>query len=184
MQPQIKPPPAKLQPNKIELDLKEGKTVNVEAAQVTGKFEELRTTEVRVKGKNISPNSKLKLVQKELDTKEDKSHEDLIRTSKFETSSASEKMLHQHRHQSHIDSDKQNSGGTSGVEESQAEVSLHDYRDMDDSLKGSDAWIFPDQLGRFCVTTGGKKLMDFVGGYSIKPEIHQKKMNSAAEKVH
>lgn len=195
--PQIKPPPAKLQVNKIGLDLKEGKTSSTKIVQGTGKLEELSTTKVRVIERNISPNSKLELVDKELNTKEGNFHEDLIRTSRFETSSAAEGMTYQHRHQSLNDSDKQSSGGSSIVEESQSQsstiggASSHDFlrsvadcEDTDDSFLGSAAWIFPDQIRRFCVTTGGKKLMDFVGGYSVKLEIQEKKMNfSISEKV-
>ncbi|XP_062091020.1 uncharacterized protein LOC133797205 isoform X2 [Humulus lupulus] len=187
MRPQIKSPPEKLLENKIGLDLKESKTVmNMKTVQGTEKLEELST----MKGTNTSQNGLLKLVHKEVALKEEVSHEDLIRTSNFATPSAAERMPYQHGPKSQHDGDKQNSGGSSVVEDSEAELSLehsqsstHDmtsvagYENMGDSFKGSDVWIFPDQVRRFCVTTGGKKLMDFRGGYSIRPEDHKEKMN-------
>ncbi|XP_030490773.2 uncharacterized protein LOC115707077 isoform X2 [Cannabis sativa] len=99
------------------------------------------------------------------------------------------------RPKSQNDGDNQNSSGASVGENSEADVSLehsqsstHDltsvaeYEDiMGDSFKGSDLWIFPDQLRRFCVTTGGQKLMDLRGGYSIKPEVHKEKTNFSTQ---
>ncbi|PON50454.1 WD repeat containing protein [Parasponia andersonii] len=197
MTPHIKPSsPEKLQANKFGLDIEEAKATNKKIAQGTAKFEELSTTKERVKKTNISQNSKFKLVQKELDTKDEKSDENILRTLTIEKSSAPDRVLDRHRHLSYNDSDKQHCGGISVVEESLSKVSAErsqsltilgasthdlrsvvDYEDMDETFEGSGAWIFPDQLRRFCVTTGGKKLMDFLGGYSIKPEVRAKKMN-------
>ncbi|KAF4371465.1 hypothetical protein F8388_001993 [Cannabis sativa] len=180
MKPQIKSQQEKLQENKIGLELKERKTVvNMKTVQGTSEKLEKWST---VKGTKVGPNGILKLVHK-VDLKEEVPHVDLIRTSNSV------------RPKSQNDGDNQNSSGASVGENSEADVSLehsqsstHDltsvaeYEDiMGDSFKGSDLWIFPDQLRRFCVTTGGQKLMDLRGGYSIKPEVHKEKMNFSTQ---
>lgn len=151
-------------------------------------LEELSTTKVRGKGaNNTSTKSKLKFTHKELATEEEKSHGDSTRTSMITTSSAVDNV-----------SDKQHSSKSqtkispeTSPSSTMREITTHylrpveHYEDMHDSFDSFGAWIFPDQMRRFCVTTGGKKLMDFVGRYgSINSEVRQRKVNfSIPEKV-
>ncbi|KAL5572487.1 hypothetical protein UlMin_022084 [Ulmus minor] len=116
----------------------------------SGQLEELIKTKERDKGTNISSKIKLKLEHKDQDKEEEKSHEDMMRMSKAETSSAAERMLYRHRHQ-------------------------RNASDTQDSFLQSGTWIFPDQLQQFCITTGGKKLRDLLGGYNISSYINREK---------
>ncbi|XP_024017244.1 uncharacterized protein LOC112090343 [Morus notabilis] len=178
----IKPsPPTKVQSNKIGSQSKEAKTENTETMRGSVQLEELSTTKVRGKGtNNTSTKSKLKFTHKELATEEEKSHGDSTRTPMITTSSAVDNVSdrqHSSKSQTKISSETSPSF-------TMREITTHNlrpvehYEDMHDSFDSFSAWIFPDQMRRFCVTTGGKKLMDFVGGYgSIKSEVRQGKVN-------
>lgn len=177
----IKPsPPTKQQPNKTGSRLEEPKTDNTTTMRGSSRFEELSATKVRGKGtNNISPKSKLKFTDKERDIEEEKSHGDSTRTTTIKTSSAAENV-----------SDNPHSGGGSVLEESRTKVSQENLRsltsthnlrsvelyvDMPDSFDSFGAWIFPDQMRRFCITTGGKKLMDFLESHGIKSEARRQR---------
>ena len=158
--------------------------------QVPGKMEELSTKKVRGQGTDISPNSKLKLKQKEPDKDKDKPSEDLMKKPTIGTSLAAKNRLYELRqHSSHnVSSAKENSGDSSVVEENRTEnsskspqsstarrTSTHKSTTVDDleslyeRVGISGAWIFPDHHRPFCVTTGGKKVMDYLqGDQSVK----------------
>lgn len=183
------PPSAKLQTTEVGMYLQEPEVNNIRRAHSTGQLEELSTIKVRNKGTSISPKNKVKLLYKELDRKEEKSRGDLMGTSTLETSQVADMMGNQLRQQHrNLFSSKQDSGGKVvsskhakrwNIEGALAHKldPVASYEDMLSSFEESGAWILPDQARRFCLTTGGKKLTDLLGGHSLEPNIHEAKMN-------
>ncbi|KAH7519197.1 hypothetical protein FEM48_Zijuj08G0010200 [Ziziphus jujuba var. spinosa] len=160
---------------------------NIKRAHSTGKLEELSSAMiVRNNEKNISPKNKV-----------NQNCEILMRTSStLETHVAESMALQLRRQNCNLLSRKQRSDGNIVIGENQIDVtskhnkkldsqgtlahkldSVVSFEDLLSSFEGSGAWICPDQAKRFCITTGGKKLMDLLGGQSTKPDIHDAKMN-------
>ncbi|KAK9275503.1 hypothetical protein L1049_022770 [Liquidambar formosana] len=138
---------------------------------------------------NSSLMNKFKGVHKEVDTnKERRPPEDLMRTSTVETATVSGQMLDEHlgRHQhSNLITYERDSCGPYVMEGDEREIHSKDSyvttirRASNDKLKSvaysedrcssfesSGTWIFPVEGRPLCVTTGGKQVMDLIGGCS------------------
>ncbi|GMY36293.1 hypothetical protein FCV25MIE_31535 [Fagus crenata] len=168
-------------------------------SQDTGQYKELNAKKFQIKGTNSSLENKFNVVHKEVAREEEKSHQDLTRISTSETATVSERMLDDYsgRHPpGNLFTGKQDSCGNPGIEESRRGIQLKnlqeinvqgasthkleavDYYEENHYLfESSGAWIFPDEARRLCVTTGGKRVMDLMEGCSIKPKVHQGKLN-------
>ncbi|XP_059432604.1 uncharacterized protein LOC132165914 isoform X3 [Corylus avellana] len=165
----------------------------------TGKVEELITKKFQIKGTNSNPRDKFNVVHKEVAREEEKSHQDLMRLSPSETPTVSGRMLDEYsgtHPPCNLFPDKQDSCGNSVIVESRRGIqfknvqeinvggaSCHKFESIDcceakhSSFESSGAWIFPDEARHFCVTTGGKKVMDLMGGSSTKPNVQEGKLN-------
>jgi hypothetical protein len=165
----------------------------------TGKLEELNTKKFQIRGTNSNPRDKFNVVHKEVNREEEKSHQDLMRLSTFETPTVSGRMLDEYsgRHPPcNLFPDKQDSCGNPVIVESRRGIqfknvqeinaggaSCHKFESIDgfeakcSLFESSGAWIFPDEARHFCVTTGGKKVMDMMGGSSTKPKVQEGKLN-------
>lgn len=168
-------------------------------SQDTGKLEELNTKKFQMKGTNSNLTDKFNVAHKEVDREEEKSHQDLMRLTTFETPTVSGRMLDVYSGRQppcNLFPDKQDSCGNPVIVESRRGIQLknlqeinvggascHKFESLDcceakhSSFESSGAWIFPDEARRFCVTTGGKKVMDLIGGSSIKPQVQEGKLN-------
>ncbi|XP_050270235.1 uncharacterized protein LOC126714234 isoform X4 [Quercus robur] len=167
-------------------------------SQDTGQLEELNTEKFQILGTNSSLKNKFNVVQKEVAREEEKSHQDLMRISTTETATVSWRILDEYSggHPLSLFTGKQDSCGNPVIEESRREIqftnlqefniqgasthkleSVHYCEDNHYLFKSSGAWIFPDEARRLCVTTGGKKVMDLMGGCSTKPKVHQGNVN-------
>lgn len=183
------PSSARFQTTEPGMYLQEPEVNNIRRAPSTEQLEELSTMRVQNKGTSISPRSRVNLLHKELDRKKEKSHEDLMGTSTLETSSIADMVGNHHRHQRrNLFSSEQDSGGkvvscthaknrNSGGAVAHKLDPVASYEDLLKCFQESGAWILPDQARRFCITTGGKKLMDVLGGHSIKPNGYETKTN-------
>lgn len=158
---------------------------NLKRAHSIGNLEELIIAEVQNKEKTVSQKNKV-----------NQNCEVPRRTcSTLETPSVAKLMDQQLRRQNcNLYSRKQVSNGNIVIEENQTDISskhkekkldcqgtsahksdsVASLEDLLSSFEGSCAWICPDQARRFCITTGGKKLMDLLGGQGT---IHDAKMN-------
>ena len=165
----------------------------------TGKLEELNTKKFQIRGTNSNPRDKFNVVHKEVDREEEKSPQDLMRLSTFETPTVSGRMLDEYsgRHpHCNLFPDKQDSCSNPVIVESRRGIqfknvqeinvggaSCHQFESIDgfeakcSLFESSGAWIFPDEARHFCVTTGGKKVMDLMGGSSTKPKVQEGKLN-------
>ncbi|XP_062147954.1 uncharacterized protein LOC133856918 isoform X4 [Alnus glutinosa] len=165
----------------------------------TGKLEESNTKKFQIKGTNSNLRDEFNVVNKEVDREEEKSHQDLMRLPTFETPTVSGRMLDEHSGRQppcNLFPDKQDSCGNTVTVESRRGIqfknlqeinvggaSCHKFESLEcceakhSSFESSDAWIFPDEARRFCVTTGGKKVMILMGGSSIKPKLQEGKLN-------
>lgn len=167
-------------------------------SQDTGQLEELNTKKFQILGTNSSLKNKFHVVHKEVTREEEKSHQDLMRISTSETATVSWRILDEYSggHPLSLFTGKQDSCGNPVIEESIREIqftnlqefniqgasthkleSVHYCEDNHYLFKTSGAWIFPDEARRLCVTTGGKKVMDLMGGCSTKPKVHQGNVN-------
>ncbi|XP_030953090.1 uncharacterized protein LOC115976119 isoform X1 [Quercus lobata] len=167
-------------------------------SQDTGQLEELNTQKFQILGTNSSLKNKFNVVHKEVAREEEKSHQDLMRISTTETATVSWRILDEYSggHPLSLFTGKQDSCGNPVIEESRREIqftnlqefniqgasthkleSVHYCEDNHYLFKSSGAWIFPDEARRLCVTTGGKKVMDLMGGCSTKPKVHQGNVN-------
>lgn len=139
--------------------------------------------------------SRSKLLHQEVHINEDKVLTDFSTTSSEIVVKVSERVLDDHRHQpSKMLHGKRDSGGKPVIEEShQPEISSRNSQksniqgvaaqictstakcaDRHNPFQRSGGWIFPDEAIHFCITTSGKKVMDFLGGCNlIKPGMHQ-----------
>lgn len=139
--------------------------------------------------------SRSKLLHQEVHINEDKVLTDFSTTSSETIVKVSERVLDDHRHQpSKMLHGKRDSGGSPVIKEShQPEISSRisqksniqgvaaqictstaKCEDRHNPFQRSGGWIFPDEAIHFCITTSGKKVMDFLGGCNlIKPGMHQ-----------
>ncbi|XP_024185345.1 uncharacterized protein LOC112190159 isoform X2 [Rosa chinensis] len=200
--PPIKPAPMKVQSNKTitgnlpkNQDLKEDKKVGTETSESISK-------------RAVNP---LPPEQLQHDTTCGESGEENISLgalggtkSSHDTVKISERVLHDHRHQpSKMLHGKRDSGGSPVIEEThQLEISsrnsqmsdiqglaaqictsIANCEDRHNPFQSSSGWIFPDDAIQFCITTSGKKVMDFLGSCSMmKPSIHQDKKSLSSSK--
>ncbi|KAL4652575.1 hypothetical protein ACB092_01G242200 [Castanea dentata] len=167
-------------------------------SQDTGQLEELNTKKFQILGTNSILKNKFNAVHKEVARVEEKSHEDLMRISTSETATVSGRILDENSggHPRNLLTGMQDSCGNPVIEKSRGEIqfkkfqevniqaasnhkleSLHYCEDNHYLFESSGAWIFPDEARRLCVTTGGKKVMDLMGGCSTKPKVHQGNVN-------
>nr|XP_023914091.1 uncharacterized protein LOC112025649 isoform X2 [Quercus suber] len=167
-------------------------------SQDTGQLEELNTKKFQILGTKSSLKNKFHVVHKEVSREEEKSHQDLMRISTSETATVSWRILDEYSggHPLSLFTGKQDSCGNPVIEESRREIqftnlqefniqgasthkleSVHYCEDNHYLFKNSGAWIFPDEARQLCVTTGGKKVMDLMGGCSTKPKVHQGNVN-------
>lgn len=167
-------------------------------SQDTGQLEELNTKKFQILGTNSSLKNKFNVVHEEVAREEEKSHQDLMRISTSETATVSGRILDEYSggHPRSLFTGKQDSCGNPVIEESRVKIqfkkfqednvqaasnykleSLHYCEDNHYLFESSRAWIFPDEARWLCVTTGGKKVMDLMGGCSTKPKVHQGNVN-------
>ena len=181
---------------------KRGEQINLlgasDRSQDTGQVEELNAKKFRILGTNSSLKNKFNVVHKEVAREKEKSHQNLMRISTSETATVSWRILDEYSggHPLSLFTGKQDSCGNPVIEESRREIqftnlqefniqgasthkleSVHYCEDNHYLFKSSGAWIFPDEARRLCVTTGGKKVMDLMGGCSTKPKVHQGNVN-------
>ncbi|KAK4602651.1 hypothetical protein RGQ29_011605 [Quercus rubra] len=181
---------------------KRGEQINLlgasDRSQDTGQVEELNAKKFWILGTNSSLKNKFNVVHKEVAREEEKSHQNLMRISTSETATVSWRILDEYSggHPLSLFTGKQDSCGNPVIEESRREIqftnlqefniqgasthkleSVHYCEDNHYLFKSSGAWIFPDEARRLCVTTGGKKVMDLMGGCSTKPKVHQGNVN-------
>lgn len=63
-------------------------------------------------------------------------------------------------------------------------TSIANCEDRHNPFQSSSGWIFPDDAIQFCITTSGKKVMDFLGSCSMmKPSIHQDRKSLSSSKT-
>ncbi|KAM5547406.1 hypothetical protein ABKV19_001744 [Rosa sericea] len=196
--PPIKPAPMKVQSNKNVIGnlpknqhLKEDKKVSTETSESISK---------RV----VNP---LPPEQLQHDTTCGESGEENISLGALggtKSSHKTERVLDDHRHQpSKMLHGKKDSGGGPVIQEThQPEISsrnsqksdiqgvaaqictsIANCEDRHNPYQSSSGWIFPDDAIQFCITTSGKKVMDFLGSCSMmKPSIHQDRKSLSSPK--
>ncbi|XP_018845825.1 uncharacterized protein LOC109009661 isoform X6 [Juglans regia] len=168
------------------------------SSQDSCQLEELNNDKFQIIGTMPSLENKFKAVNKEVDKEEEKCHQDLMQASTFETPTVSGRMLDEHsgRHPHNLFIDKQDSCSNPVIEESRRGIQTKNVQNMDvegasrhrlesveynvnkhSLFESSGVWIFPVEARRLCVTTGGTKMIDLMGGYSMEPEVHQGKLN-------
>lgn len=145
-------------------------------SQDTGQLEELNTKKFQILGTNSSLKNKFNVVHKEVAREEEKSHQDLMRISTSETATVSGRILDEYSggHPRSLFTGKQDNVQAASKYKLE---SLHYCEDNHYLFESSGAWIFPDEARWLCVTTGGKKVMDLMGGCSTKPKVHQGNVN-------
>ncbi|KAG6662050.1 hypothetical protein CIPAW_03G216900 [Carya illinoinensis] len=167
MQSQVKPPPTEFQSE----ELKHGPTyirkreeqislLGHKSSQESWQLEELNNKKFQIIGTMPNLENEFKAVHKEVDKEEEKSHQDSMQTSTSETPTVSGRMLDEH-----------SGASRHRLESVEYNVKKHSL------FESSGVWIFPVEARRLCVTTGGTKMIDLMGGYSMEPEVHQGKLN-------
>ncbi|XP_041005711.1 uncharacterized protein LOC121250617 isoform X4 [Juglans microcarpa x Juglans regia] len=174
------------------------------SSQDSWQLEELNNKKFQIIGTMPSLENKFKAVHKEVDKEEEKCHQDSMQTSTFETPTVSGRMLDKHsgRHPHNLFIDKQDSCSNPVIEESRRGIQTKNVQKMDGEgasrhrlesveynvnkhslFESSGVWIFPVEARRLCVTTGGTKMIDLMGGYSMEPEVHQGKLNLSTRDI-
>ncbi|KAG2718187.1 hypothetical protein I3760_03G208200 [Carya illinoinensis] len=167
MQSQVKPPPTEFQSE----ELKHGPTyirkreeqislLGHKSSQESWQLEELNNKKFQIIGTMPNLENEFKAVHKEVDKEEEKSHQDSMQTSTSETPTVSGRMLDEH-----------SGASRHRLESVEYNVKKHSL------FESSGVWIFPVEARRLCVMTGGTKMIDLMGGYSMEPEVHQGKLN-------
>ncbi|KAG6723407.1 hypothetical protein I3842_03G205800 [Carya illinoinensis] len=167
MQSQVKPPPTEFQSE----ELKHGPTyirkreeqislLGHKSSQESWQLEELNNKKFQIIGTMPNLENEFKAVHKEVDKEEEKSHQDSMQTSTSETPTVSGRMLDEH-----------SGASRHRLESVEYNVKKHSL------FESSGVWIFPVEARRLCVTTGGTKMIDLMGGYSMEPEVHLGKLN-------
>ncbi|XP_042972548.1 uncharacterized protein LOC122304372 isoform X13 [Carya illinoinensis] len=168
------------------------------SSQESWQLEELNNKKFQIIGTMPNLENEFKAVHKEVDKEEEKSHQDSMQTSTSETPTVSGRMLDEHsgRHPHNFFIDKQASCSNPVREESRRGIQTKNIQKIDvegasrhrlesveynvkkhSLFESSGVWIFPVEARRLCVTTGGTKMIDLMGGYSMEPEVHQGKLN-------
>ena len=140
--------------------------------------------------------NRFKVKQKESDEKEEKKYsEDFRRASTIEKAAFSRRMLVSWN----LFSKKQHSSRSlvtkEGGEEIFQKVPREAERTSNDKLKSmaiwshepcsigsSGLWIFVGEAKCLCITTGGKQIMDLMGGFWDETNTHQKKLSACEPK--
>ncbi|KAF5481858.1 hypothetical protein F2P56_002475 [Juglans regia] len=202
---QVKPPPTEFQSKELKHGptyfRKREEQISLlghKSSQDSCQLEELNNDKFQIIGTMPSLENKFKAVNKEVDKEEEKCHQDLMQASTFETPTVSGRMLDEHsgRHPHNLFIDKQDSCSNPVIEESRRGIQTKNVQNMDvegasrhrlesveynvnkhSLFESSGVWIFPVEARRLCVTTGGTKMIDLMGGYSMEPEVHQGKLN-------
>ncbi|XP_042972545.1 uncharacterized protein LOC122304372 isoform X10 [Carya illinoinensis] len=130
------------------------------SSQESWQLEELNNKKFQIIGTMPNLENEFKAVHKEVDKEEEKSHQDSMQTSTSETPTVSGRMLDEH-----------SGASRHRLESVEYNVKKHSL------FESSGVWIFPVEARRLCVTTGGTKMIDLMGGYSMEPEVHQGKLN-------
>ncbi|KAG6723414.1 hypothetical protein I3842_03G205800 [Carya illinoinensis] len=168
------------------------------SSQESWQLEELNNKKFQIIGTMPNLENEFKAVHKEVDKEEEKSHQDSMQTSTSETPTVSGRMLDEHsgRHPHNFFIDKQASCSNPVREESRRGIQTKNIQKIDvegasrhrlesveynvkkhSLFESSGVWIFPVEARRLCVTTGGTKMIDLMGGYSMEPEVHLGKLN-------
>ncbi|KAG2718191.1 hypothetical protein I3760_03G208200 [Carya illinoinensis] len=168
------------------------------SSQESWQLEELNNKKFQIIGTMPNLENEFKAVHKEVDKEEEKSHQDSMQTSTSETPTVSGRMLDEHsgRHPHNFFIDKQASCSNPVREESRRGIQTKNIQKIDvegasrhrlesveynvkkhSLFESSGVWIFPVEARRLCVMTGGTKMIDLMGGYSMEPEVHQGKLN-------
>ncbi|XP_042972546.1 uncharacterized protein LOC122304372 isoform X11 [Carya illinoinensis] len=205
MQSQVKPPPTEFQseelkhgPTYIRKREEQISLLGHKSSQESWQLEELNNKKFQIIGTMPNLENEFKAVHKEVDKEEEKSHQDSMQTSTSETPTVSGRMLDEHsgRHPHNFFIDKQASCSNPVREESRRGIQTKNIQKIDvegasrhrlesveynvkkhSLFESSGVWIFPVEARRLCVTTGGTKMIDLMGGYSMEPEVHQGKLN-------
>ncbi|XP_059634826.1 uncharacterized protein LOC132277105 isoform X2 [Cornus florida] len=159
-------------------------------------LKELSTTQIQSKDRSSTPKGKFKAVHEEMATKEErKSPVNMVRTFAADTATVSGRIYNEHssRHQnSDLFTDLRDSGSPSaGIRRQIHSKVSHDINirgASNDELKSveycgndhyffesSGAWIFADDTRHLCITTGGKRAMNLMGGCHVEAKTHQGK---------
>ncbi|KAG2718194.1 hypothetical protein I3760_03G208200 [Carya illinoinensis] len=205
MQSQVKPPPTEFQseelkhgPTYIRKREEQISLLGHKSSQESWQLEELNNKKFQIIGTMPNLENEFKAVHKEVDKEEEKSHQDSMQTSTSETPTVSGRMLDEHsgRHPHNFFIDKQASCSNPVREESRRGIQTKNIQKIDvegasrhrlesveynvkkhSLFESSGVWIFPVEARRLCVMTGGTKMIDLMGGYSMEPEVHQGKLN-------
>ncbi|KAG6723404.1 hypothetical protein I3842_03G205800 [Carya illinoinensis] len=205
MQSQVKPPPTEFQseelkhgPTYIRKREEQISLLGHKSSQESWQLEELNNKKFQIIGTMPNLENEFKAVHKEVDKEEEKSHQDSMQTSTSETPTVSGRMLDEHsgRHPHNFFIDKQASCSNPVREESRRGIQTKNIQKIDvegasrhrlesveynvkkhSLFESSGVWIFPVEARRLCVTTGGTKMIDLMGGYSMEPEVHLGKLN-------
>lgn len=161
------------------------------------------SSEPHIQSKIMSSSAKNnhKVEHKEVDTREERSLEDSIKTSTIEIPSVSGQVSDDNfiiRNSCNLFMNQQDSGGTSIILGREKEIhsidshainirsALHDRlqsvlcsEDEHNFFKTSGTWIFPDEAISSCITTCGKQAMDLIGGCSFEAKTHQGRISSS-----
>ncbi|XP_041005718.1 uncharacterized protein LOC121250617 isoform X11 [Juglans microcarpa x Juglans regia] len=208
---QVKPPPTEFQSKELKHGpayfRKREEQISLlghKSSQDSWQLEELNNKKFQIIGTMPSLENKFKAVHKEVDKEEEKCHQDSMQTSTFETPTVSGRMLDKHsgRHPHNLFIDKQDSCSNPVIEESRRGIQTKNVQKMDGEgasrhrlesveynvnkhslFESSGVWIFPVEARRLCVTTGGTKMIDLMGGYSMEPEVHQGKLNLSTRDI-
>lgn len=137
------------------------------------------------KGPSIGTKNKVKPNHKEPYTKEKMPQENLMITTTIspQTSHVDSLMIDHNTCENRKSFRSRQS--SSGLEASTYNLESISYCEgMENTHQSSGLWIFPEQTRRFCITTGGRKVMnDLLGGYISNSNMNQADLNFSKEEI-
>ncbi|XP_022751737.1 uncharacterized protein LOC111300365 isoform X2 [Durio zibethinus] len=169
------------------------------SSKETEQWKESTVACIQTERKILDLKNRFKVKQKESDEKEEKKYsEDFRRASTIEKAAFSHRMLDKHPkgNQSwNLFSKRQHSRTSLVTKESGDKIFQRDTREAErtsnEKLKtmaifcgdhcsfgSSDLWIFPGEAKCLCITTGGKQIMDLMGGFWDETNTHQRKLSA------
>ncbi|XVF35013.1 hypothetical protein REPUB_Repub18cG0108400 [Reevesia pubescens] len=149
--------------------------------------------------KSLDMKNRFQVKQKESDVKEEKKYtEDFKRALTIEKTAFSRRMLDKHAESNqswNLFSKKQHSGRKLVTKEDGEEIFQTDPREAERtsneklksvalwnhdhcSIGSSGLWIFPGEEKFICITTGGKQIMDLMGGFWVETNTHHRKLSA------
>ncbi|XWS26703.1 hypothetical protein CRYUN_Cryun26dG0053100 [Craigia yunnanensis] len=173
------------------------------SSKETEQLKESTAACIQTERKNLDLKNRFKVKQKESDKNEEKKYsEDFRRASTIERAAFSRRMLDKHSkgNQSwNLFSKKQYSSRSLVTKEGGEEIFQKDPQEADRtsnekltsmaiwsddhrSIGSSGLWIFPGEAKCLCITTGGKQIMDLMGGFWDETNTHQKNLSACDPK--